>query len=53
MCIRDRGNLAFGVGAGFMLGSVNNRLQEENMKLKSDVENLKNQVKELYKLLKR
>lgn len=51
--VNSKGNLAFGVGAGFMLGSVNNRLQEENMKLKSDVENLKNQVKELYKLLKR
>lgn len=51
--VNSKGNLAFGVGAGVMLGSVNNRLQEENMKLKSDVENLKNQVKELYKLLKR
>ena len=51
--VNSKGNLAFGVGAGFMLGSVNNRLQEENMKLKFDVENLKNQVKELYKLLKR
>lgn len=51
--VNSKGSLAFGVGAGFMLGSVNNRLQEENMKLKSDVENLKNQVKELYKLLKR
>lgn len=51
--VNSKGNLAFGVGTGFMLGSVNNRLQEENMKLKSDVENLKNQVKELYKLLKR
>lgn len=51
--VNSKGNLAFGVCAGFMLGSVNNRLQEENMKLKSDVENLKNQVKELYKLLKR
>ena len=51
--VNSKGNLAFGIGAGVMLGSVNNKdkvieqLKDENKEMRKEINELKEVVRKL------